>query len=100
MTQGPMPRDRPLAASPLKTPRAVAVAGIVYSVLLIAALALLRVSTPADAGSAGAWLSDSARRTAVSVALGLVPFAGIAFLWFVGVIRDRIGGNEDRFFGT
>jgi hypothetical protein len=100
MTQGPVPPDRPLTASPLKTPRAAAVAGIVFSVLLIAALALLRVSTPANAGSAGAWLSDSGRRTAVSVALGLVPFAGIAFLWFVGVIRDRIGGNEDRFFGT
>ena len=34
------------------------------------------------------------------MALGLVPFAGIAFLWFVGVIRDRIGEHEDRFFAT
>ena len=51
-------------------------------------------------GTPGAWLADSTRRTAVTVALGLVPFAGIAFLWFVGVIRDRIGRREDRFFGT
>jgi hypothetical protein len=100
MTQGPAPLDRLQAASPLKTPRAAAVAGIVFSVLLIAALVLLRVSTPADAGSPGAWLAASGRRTAVEVALGLVPFAGIAFLWFVGVVRDRIGSNEDRFFGT
>ena len=100
MTQGPVPRDRLQAASPLKTPRAAAVAGIVFSVLLIAALVLLRVSTPADAGSAGAWLASPGRRTAVAVALGLVPFAGIAFLWFVGVVRDRIGASEDRFFGT
>jgi hypothetical protein len=35
----------------------------------------------------------------VAVALNLVPFAGIAFLWFIGVIRDRIGEREDRFFG-
>ena len=28
------------------------------------------------------------------------PFAGIAFLWFVGVLRDRIGEREDRFFAT
>jgi len=27
-------------------------------------------------------------------------FAGIAFLWFIGVIRDRLGDLEDRFFGS
>jgi hypothetical protein len=101
MTQaGPTPRDPLQVASPLKTPRAAAVAGIAFSVLLIAALVLLRVATPANAGSAGAWLAASGRRTAVAAALGLVPFAGIAFLWFVGVVRDRIGASEDRFFGT
>jgi hypothetical protein len=36
----------------------------------------------------------------VAVALNLVPFAGIAFLWFIGVLRDRIGEREDRFFAT
>jgi hypothetical protein len=100
MTQGPVPRDALQAASPLKTPRAAAVAGIVFSVLLIAALVLLRISTPAEAGRPGAWLASPGRRTAIAVALGLVPFAGIAFLWFVGVVRDRIGASEDRFFGT
>jgi hypothetical protein len=35
-----------------------------------------------------------------SLALGLIPFAGIAFLWFTGVIRDRLGAVEDRFFST
>jgi hypothetical protein len=29
-----------------------------------------------------------------------VPFAGIAFLWFIGVVRDRIGQREDRFFAS
>ncbi len=29
-----------------------------------------------------------------------MPFAGIAFLWFIGVVRDRIGEHEDRFFAT
>ena len=29
-----------------------------------------------------------------------MPFAGIAFLWFIGVLRDRIGEAEDKFFGT
>ena len=88
------------AGSPLRTPRAASVAGILFSVLLITALVLLRVSVPANPRVAGEWLSDSARRTAVVVALNLVPFAGIAFLWFVGVLRDRIGDREDRFFAT
>ena len=34
------------------------------------------------------------------LALNLLPFAGIAFLWFIGVVRDRIGDGEDRFFAT
>ena len=29
-----------------------------------------------------------------------MPFAGIAFLWFIGVVRDRIGPLEDRFFAS
>jgi hypothetical protein len=36
----------------------------------------------------------------VVLALNLVPFAGIAFLWFIGVVRDRLGASEDRFFTT
>jgi hypothetical protein len=95
VVQGPLQ-----AGSPLRTPRAAAVAGIVFSVLLIAALVLLRLSVPADPRVAGSWLTDPARRTAAGVALALVPFAGIAFLWFIGVLRDRIGHREDRFFGT
>ena len=34
------------------------------------------------------------------LALNLLPFAGIAFLWFIGVVRDRIGPAEDRLFAT
>ena len=29
-----------------------------------------------------------------------MPFAGIAFLWFIGVVRDQIGAVEDRLFST
>jgi hypothetical protein len=92
---GPLP-----AASTLRTPRAAAVAGIVFSVLSIFMLVVLRISTPSDPGATGTWLTDSSRRALVAVALNLVPFAGIAFLWFIGVVRDRIGRHEDRFFAT
>jgi hypothetical protein len=86
--------------SPLRTSRAAAVAGIIFGVFLITALVLLRVSVPARPAVAGDWLADSRRRAAVAIALNLIPFAGIAFLWFIGVLRDRIGEQEDRLFAT
>jgi hypothetical protein len=95
VVQGPLQ-----AGSPLRTPRAAAVAGIIFSVFLIAALVLLRLSVPSNPRVAGSWLTDSGRRTAVNVGLSLIPFAGIAFLWFIGVLRDRIGHREDRLFAT
>src|SRR6266545_6604294 len=100
MTEVPTGQGPLAAGRPLRTPRAAAVAGIVFSVLLISALVLLRLSVPAHPGVAGAWLTDPGRRAAVAIALNLVPFAGIAFLWFIGVLRDRIGEREDRFFAT
>jgi len=87
-------------ARAIRTPRAAALAGIAFSVLFAVALALVRTAIPADPDEAEQWLSDSSRQDAVRLALGLVPFAGIAFLWFVGVVRDRIGEAEDRFFAT
>jgi len=74
---------------------------ILFVLLLAAALVLVRVGAPPDPGDTGAWLTDhpSSRRL-VALALHLVPFAGIAFLWFIGVVRDRIGQREDRFFAT
>ena len=84
----------------LRTPRAAAIAGIAFALILSAALVLLRIAVPADPRDAGTWLDDPWRRNSVVVALNLVPFAGLAFLWFIGAVRDRIGAAEDRFFAT
>ena len=81
-----------------KTPRAAAIAGILFSLLLITGMVLVRISVPSDPQDAGEWLPVNAQR--VSLALNLVPFAGIAFLWFMGVVRDRLGSSEDRFIAT
>jgi hypothetical protein len=94
------PAEPGITRGALRTPRSAAVAGIAFAVLFTAALVLIRLAVPAEPGEAGRWLSDGSRRDAVRVALGLVPFAGIAFLWFIGVVRDRIGEAEDRFFST
>jgi hypothetical protein len=82
----------------LKTPKAAALAGIIFSVLLAAIFWLLRMSIPANPLEPGAWLAASPGR--VELALNLVPIAGISFLWFIGVLRDRLGPHEDRFFAT
>ena len=94
-----MERDAVVGRS-LRTPRAAAIAGILFALLLTAALVLVRVGAPPDSGDTGAWLTDPSSRRLVALALHLVPFAGIAFLWFIGVVRDRIGQREDRFFAT
>jgi hypothetical protein len=95
-----MTPERPVTGSGLRTPRAAAIAGILFAVLLGLAFVLILISQPANPATPGAWLSDPSRRGAVAVALNLVPFAGIAFLWFIGVVRDRIGQQEDRLFAT
>jgi hypothetical protein len=82
----------------LTTPRAAAIAGIAFSVLLITSLVLSRISVPAIPQDAGEWLSE--RWNTVNLALNMLPFAGISFLCFIGVVRDRLGSHEDRFFAT
>ena len=82
----------------LKAPRAAAIAGILFSLLLIASVLLVRVSVPADPREAGAWLTT--RAPTVALAMNLVPLSGVAFLWFIGVLRDRLGMHEDRLFAT
>jgi hypothetical protein len=62
------------------------------------AYVLIRLSIPEDPADSGEWLEENTDY--VNLALSLLPFAGIAFLWFIGVVRDRIGQMEDRFFST
>lgn len=83
----------------LRTPRAAAIAGILFALFYGTSLVLIRFSIPVDHTVSGAiWLESNLKT--VTLALNLVPYSGIAFLWFIGVIRDRVGDMEDRFFGT
>ncbi|HEV8401763.1 MAG TPA: hypothetical protein VGQ31_01875 [Candidatus Limnocylindrales bacterium] len=80
----------------MRTIRAAGVAGLLFSGLLTTSLILFRSSPAIDpdptanGGASDAW----------GVALYLVPFSGIAFLWFLAVVRLRIGRREDQFFST
>jgi hypothetical protein len=82
----------------LSTPRAAALAGVLFALLFGAALILIRIALPEGAEPGSQWVDaagDHIRTSAI-----LMPFAGIAFLWFIGVVRDGFGGFEDKFFSS
>ena len=85
----------------LRAPRAAGVAGLVFAVLFVTSLLLFR-STIGVRHSAAELQTLVATDDVGAVMAGiyLVPFAGVAFLWFMAVVRDRIGDREDRFMAT
>jgi hypothetical protein len=85
-------------AQVVTAPRAGAVAGILFAVLFGVAVVMIRLSVPADSADVSAWTTSTLSRAAL--ALRPIPYAGIFFLWFMGVIRDRLGASEDRLFAT
>jgi hypothetical protein len=87
-----------LTGTSLRTPKSAALAGIAFSILVALVFWLFRVSIPPDPLDASAWPARSS--STITAALNLMPFVGIAFLWFIGVLRDRLGPREDRFFAT
>jgi len=87
-----------LTRANLRTPKAAAIAGVLFAILLVVSFWMLRRSIPADPLESGAWLATDVRP--VALALNLIPFGGVAFLWFVAALRDRLGPLEDRFFAT
>ena len=83
----------------LRSPRSAAIAGIVFSLLMTTGMILAyRVARVKPEDVTRDWLQTWSGTA--SLVLTVVPFAGIAFLWFTGVIRDRLGDHEDRFFAT
>ena len=91
------PSQRHISYRPLRTPKAAAFAGLVFAVLQIASYWLMQSSLPAEALNEEALVQFALD---LRLGLNLFPFAGIAFLWFLGVLRDRLGHLEDQFFST
>jgi hypothetical protein len=88
-TTGPGPQS-------LQTPRAAGLVGVLFALVLAAAIVLIRLGVPEGARTA----TDPTQRSALRTALALVPFAGILFLWLIGVVRAHVGAAEDRFLAT
>ncbi|AGB20855.1 hypothetical protein Mycsm_00402 [Mycobacterium sp. JS623] len=93
MTRPPGDRLRSLT-----TPRAAAVAGVLFALLFGTALVLIRLALPEGEEPGAQWLQTGS--TNLKIAATIMPFAAIAFLWFMGVVRDGLGRYEDKFFST
>ena len=83
----------------VRSPRSAAFAGIGYSILMITGMFLLASIASVRLEEITPELLESWSRKA-SLIIIMVPFAGISFLWFTGVIRELLGEMEDRFFAT
>jgi hypothetical protein len=94
MQDAPSNLDRDIRAF-----RAAGVAGLVFALLFTVSLALIRLNPLPTAATGEAGESIEVRDTWL-VALYLIPFAGIAFIWFLAALRRRIGRLEDQFFAT
>jgi len=90
--------EQELIRQTIRTPRSAAVAGIVFAVLLITSEVLVWVYVPSVASAQAGVIARHSKQ--LTLAMNLRPFSGIAFLWFVGVVRNRLGSLEDRFFAT
>jgi hypothetical protein len=80
---------------------AAALAGAAAAVLLALSAFLLRRQPGVGSSSADLkWYSDSGNRLTVMFGLTVAPLGVVALLWFMAVIRRRLGDREDRFFAT
>ena len=82
----------------LRTPRAAAIAGIVFAILFSTSYFLILQHAPGNSGNLAKWLALNSE--SLSTGISLLPYAAIAFLWFMAVVRDGIGHLEDQFFST
>ena len=87
-----------LTASFWRSRRSAAIAGMVFAVLLLLAMTMIRLALSDD--NIQSLQTDAQRRSLIRLSLYVVPFAGIAFLWFIGVVREQLGDVEDRLFST
>ncbi len=86
----------------LRSIESAAIAGIVFSVLFVAALLLMSDAPAIDAppDEISRFYDDPDAFGPVLIGLNLVPVSIIGLLWFIAVIRRRIGSREDKLFST
>lgn len=71
---------------------------MLFALLFGTSLVLIRTALPQGAEPGSQWIAGASGPLRISAIL--MPFSGIAFLWFIGVVRDGFGRYEDRFFAS
>jgi hypothetical protein len=80
------------------TPAAGAIAGMLFAVLYSASMAIIMTAmSRMESGTAASLESSLA---SFELALAIIPFAGLFFMWFIAVARQHLGRFEDQFFAT
>ena len=92
--------DRSTVMRAVRQPASAAIAGLVFGGILCTVIVLFHQAAPVSIADYARWAEDPTRRQQIGIALDLVPFAGIAFLWFIAVVRALLGSLHDRFFET
>ena len=82
----------------LRGPRAAAVAGILFSILFGTGYTMIQLTLPRLTSDSAGITQDQLKY--LSLGLSFLPFAGMAFLWFMAVLREHMGALEDQFFST
>lgn len=84
----------------LRTARSAAVAGLIFAIAFTATVYLLRSAFPVGAFLESTALPspDSISRARLGVAV--IPYVGIAFLWFTAALNYHFGHADNRLFTT
>ena len=83
-----------------------ALAGGVFAILFVLGWSLMQQSPPLDAPAdelVDYFTDPDQRRASLIAGLYVVPFAGIAFIWFMAALRDRYvrsGARENVLLST
>jgi len=90
------------AASRVRSVESAAIAGLAFAALSSASRVLLNSPPELTAPDSEIvdWYSDPGNRASLILGLTLAVFAAVSFLWFIAVIRRRVGEREDKFFAT
>ena len=84
----------------LRTARSAAVAGLAFSIALVAVIILFRAAFPLNA-----LIDETAVPSPDAInqsrwALVLLPYVGIAFIWFMAALNYNLGHADHRLFTT
>ncbi|MFM9134473.1 MAG: hypothetical protein ACKOT0_03415 [bacterium] len=84
----------------LRSARSAAVAGLIFAVTLVAVLVLFRSAFPMDGLTEQGATPTPEALDRGRWALILLPYAGIAFIWFMAALNYSLGHADHRLFTT